>query len=462
MGLAQNLSSLAIVRASSRKRLWVAAAGIVVFLATIWTSHALATPEDPHNRGFGLDFIAFYTAGDFVRTGQTQKLYDLGEVKDYQHKLAAANHFELGRSYGPWWNPPFYALVFSPFTRLPYPAATLLWLGINLLCFSAACILLCRMLPVGLDWRTWALVPVLTLLSAPFILAVSHAQNTCKSLLLLTLTVTFWRARRPLLAGLVGGLMFYKPQVAAALAIILVLDLGWKSLAGYAVTGTGLLLLNVIALPGTLIDYLHRLPVNVHSFQTQTPYPWEQHVTLRAFWRLVGQGHAMGDTTMLVSAAGTLSALLLGAMLLRVSLRPTLDLIDASFRRDRIIAATIVATPLLMPFYFDYDLLLLAVPAVLLAAEFIQRGRQSWTRADRWVVAAWAAIFVWQMINTDVAEKTNVNFSVPILTVLASLLIFRAGRKETLLQKEEGPPPYPLPDYRARGNSASPVASHAA
>ena len=30
--------------------------------------------------------------------------------------------------------------------------------------------------------------------------------------------------------------------------------------------------------------------------------------------------------------------------------------------RDRLIAATIVATPLLMPFYFDYDLLLLSVP----------------------------------------------------------------------------------------------------
>src|SRR2546430_4183331 len=35
---------------------------------------------------------------------------------------------------------------------------------------------------------------------------------------------------------------------------------------------------------------------------------------------------------------------------------------------DRAIAATIAAMPLLMPFYFDYDLLLLAVPATLYAA----------------------------------------------------------------------------------------------
>ena len=39
--------------------------------------------------------------------------------------------------------------------------------------------------------------------------------------------------------------------------------------------------------------------------------------------------------------------------------------------RDRGIAAAIVCTPLLTPFYFDYDLLLLSVPAVLFAAEVL-------------------------------------------------------------------------------------------
>jgi hypothetical protein len=446
MGSGLQLSNLAIVRASHRKRLWVAAAGVVVFLATIWTSHALLAPEDPHNRGFGLDFIAFYTAGDFVREGQTQKLYDLNAVNMFEHQLAALNHFELGRTYGPWWNPPFYALVFAPFTRLPFPAATLLWLGINLVCFSLACVLLCRFLPRGMNWRSWSLVPVLAILSAPFILTVSHAQNTCTSLLLLTSTVTLWRARRPLLAGLVGGLVFYKPQVAALLALILVLDLGWRALVGYAITGVSLLLVNLIALPGTLTDYLTRLPKNVHSFQTQTPYPWEQHVTLRAFWRLLGQGHAMGDTTNLVLAAGALSALLLGMMLLHAAMnarklagsaRPTLDAIGSEIRRDRLIAATVAATPLLMPFYFDYDLLLLAVPAVLFAAEYVRGGRLTFGRADRWVVAAWAGIYLWQMINTDVAEKTNINLSVALLTILASLLIFRVSRKEGLSDAKE-------------------------
>ncbi len=39
-----------------------------------------------------------------------------------------------------------------------------------------------------------------------------------------------------------------------------------------------------------------------------------------------------------------------------------------------LIAATVASTPLLMPFYFDYDQLLLAIPAVLFAAEWIRRA----------------------------------------------------------------------------------------
>jgi hypothetical protein len=455
MGATPNLSNLAIVRASPRKRLWIGVAGVVVFLTTIWTSHALLTPAAPHDRGFGLDFIAFYTAGDFVRTGQTTKLYDLPAVRDFQRHLAAANHFDLGNAYGPWWNPPFYALVFAPFSTIPFPAATLIWLGINLLFFSAACVLLCRFLPPGLNWRSWALLPILTILSAPFILAVSHAQNTCTSLLLLTATITLWRSNRALLAGLVGGLMFYKPQVASLFALMLVIDLGWKAFIGYAITGSGLLMVNLIALPGTLTDYLHRLPSNVHSFQTQTVYPWEQHVTLKAFWRLLEQGHRMGDTTTLVTVATTAGALMLGLLLLRAAfkvrgmknaLRRRWNDPTYPIHRDRLIAATVAVTPILMPFYFDYDLLLLAVPAALFVAELVKRGNRRLENLDRWAVAAWCAIYGWQMINTEVAGKTHVNVSVLLLCTLASLLIVRVGRADEMVERsEEGWRPVVLP-----------------
>lgn len=446
MGAAAKYSNLAIVRASPGKRLWLAAAGIAIFIATVWTAHALASRRETREPGFGLDFIAFYTAGTFVHEGRLGDLYNLEAVHQFQRELASANHFDIGRAYGPWWNPPFYALVFSPLSRLPYPAAAGIWIGFNLACFAVACVLLCRMLPAESDWRCRALVPVLIILSAPFILAVSHAQNTCTSLLLLTATVTLCRSRRAFLAGLIGGLMFYKPQVAAVLAAVLVIDLGWRALVGYAVSGSALLLTNLIALPGTLGVYLHRLPKNVHDFQTGTAYPWEQHVTLKAFWRLLIQGHSLGDATVLVTALTCVSMLAVGALLLLACLRTRQT--ASGWNRDRLVAATIVAAPLLMPFYFDYDLLLLAVPAVLFASECMKRARgQLLERNQRWVIVAWSALYVWQMVNTDAGARFHVNLAVPLLAMLAmlaSLLISRVGRAGRGMVRNSAPAQLPM------------------
>jgi hypothetical protein len=246
----------------------------------------------------------------------------------------------------------------------------------------------------------------------------------------------FWRNRRPLLAGAVGGLMFYKPQVAAVLALVLVIDLGWKAAAGYALAGAGLLLANLILLPGTLADYLHRLGGNVHSFQTQTLYPWEQHVTLKAFWRLVLQGHSLGDATTAVTVLSIVSGASVATMLLWALMRTRSaparegERQHAAIHRDRLIAAAIIATPLLMPFYFDYDLLLLAVPAVLFAADLMRTRSDSHRSADRWIVGAWVALYAWQMVNTDFGAKFHLNLSVPLLTVLVAMLIVRSTRSE--------------------------------
>jgi len=61
------------------------------------------------------------------------------------------------------------------------------------------------MLPqhLGGDFATWGLVPLLIVTSMPFVQAISHGQNTFSSLLLLSLVVTAWRAKRALLAGMV-------------------------------------------------------------------------------------------------------------------------------------------------------------------------------------------------------------------------------------------------------------------
>ena len=377
------------------------------------------TPPDPNDRGkVGLDFIAFYTAGRFVREGKTNDLYDIHKVQVFQKELARQNGVDLGSAVGPWWNPPFYAWVFVPLAHLSYRPAIAVWVWFNVGCAAVAVALLCRLmiqnirrpalltlesnpdasLP-SMDWRTWALLPVLTLMSVPFIHALSHGQNTCTSLLIITVGVLFWRKGYALLAGMILGLMFYKPQLAAVISVILVLNLGFRALAGLAVTGVVLLAAS-LALPGSIDHFLHQMPRNLHLVQCEVTYLWDRHVTFKAFWRLLLQGSRAGDPKWYVSGLSGICSGAVGLYLIRAALRLRRDSAAAtethstetSIRRDRLIAATIAATPMIVPFYFDYDQLLLAIPAVLFACDFMRENPAAPHPASiRWLLRSLAS-----------------------------------------------------------------------
>jgi alpha-1,2-mannosyltransferase len=405
-------------------------------------------PRDP---AFGLDFIAFYTAGAFVNDGRYRELYDLRAVHAYQHDLAKRHGVELGDATGPWWNPPFYAWVFSPLARLPFGVATFCWIALNVASTAVAAWLLVRMLPAGRDWRTWALVPVLIGLSVPFIHCVTHGQSTGTSLLLLTLTVAAWRAGRGIVAGLIVGLLFYKPQLATLISLALIVGLGWRPLLGIVMTGSALLLVTLLTLPGSLGDFIQKMPANLHHVQLDLPYLWERHATLAAFWRLLLQGRGAGDMRLATIVLTGLGMAAVGLGLVRVSplwrwVNPFARESDAgvgsdNLPRDRFIAAAVAATPLLMPFYFDYDLLLLAVPAVLIAGEMMGRRSASRSWTERGLLVAWPAFYGWMLINADVAEATRVNLGVPLLACLFSLLVARALPRRAAVTAQEPPAP---------------------
>jgi hypothetical protein len=364
---------------------------------------------------FGFDFLAFYTAGAFVAEGRAAELYDLEAVKAFEVKTAAAAGLELGAAVGPWWNPPFYAWLFAPLSRLPFSAALGIWTAINLACASLSTVLLARAVrdsAGGPGHR--GLVPLLLFTSCPFYLAFTHGQNAGMSLLIVTLAALAWRARRAAFAGAMVALLAYKPQLAAVLGAVIVIDLGWRALAGLGVGGSALLLLNVLTLPGTLGNYLSRLPANVARVQVQLPYLWERHVTLKAFWRLLLLGRDAGNpgtvVTTLTWATGAVVVALIAIAIVRLR-RARAELTAAV--RDQLIALTILATPLLMPFYFDYDLLLLAVPATLYGVS--RMGRKN----DRVATGIWVLLALSLFVNPNLAAATRVNVSTLLLAALA-------------------------------------------
>ena len=420
-----------------RKRLWLAGGGVGLFLLTLAVAGPLVDPSADDKLGLGYDFLPAYVAGHFARTGEYSKMYDRVAFSAMQTRIIDEAGLDMDGRYGAGLNPPHFALMFAPLSVLPYRTAAAVWCTLNVLFAGASILLLARMLPRRPSLR--GLVPLLVLASMPFCQAMGHQQNTLLSLLLLTAAVTCWRSGLPFAAGATAGLLFYKPQLAAVVVLVLVLDLGWRAALGLGVVGVLTLLVTVVAMPGALEQYLHTLPLNVDWIQNKLQYNWGRQATFLGFWRLLVQGRGVGPISPIVKALWAASALSVAAALAAAWWRGA--------ARNRLIAASIAGTPLLIPYFMDYDLLLLSVPAVLFASDLTRQDAGRWSRADRWTVRAWVALYAWAYLNPGLSGVLGVSLSVPLLAAVAVGLAVRCGRRdeESMNPTDAAPAPAPLP-----------------
>lgn len=457
MGL--SLPRLAILQpAPLHKRLWQGGVALLVLVVTLAAGNFFVADDKAVSTGtLGHDFLAFYTAGTQARTGEFEKLYNLSESKRFQHGLREAHQLQIDDSFAPYWNPPFYAWFTAPFSMLSYHRALLAWTIFNLACLAGAIVLMIRMLPKehSGNWRIWGLIPLLILTSMPFVQAIGHGQNTFLSLLLLSAVITAWRKPSPVVAGMICGLLFYKPQLAAVVAGMLVLTLGARVCVGLGFVVGLLLLLTGATMPDALGNFLSQLPLNLRQMQIESTYVWDRHATLRGFWRLLYQGKEPAETLMIVNVLTVTCMTMIGSglifALVRMRTRPLDDCWTGETRSvatDRMIVATIISMPLLMPFYFDYDLLLLAVPAVLTAGEVLMHSPGArMDRLQRLLAGSWIGLYAWLMINPPMAAGSRVNVAVVILGAMSGFAIARAAGREARAILI-GPPEEELLDIR--------------
>jgi len=433
------------LRASWRGRLWKGWFLLALPVLTMIGGSFASQKQGISGKDIGLDFVAFYRAGVLVKTGHSDQLYNLKATGDFDRALVAREKLPLGDTIGLFYNPPFFAWVFSPLVGLGYSAALGVWLGFGIVCFIAAAWLIARMVPPRVtpgslsdgmpvrQWKDWALAPALMCVSLPFIQTIMHGQNTFLSLLLAAVVVTMWRQGRGLAAGAMAGLLVYKPQLAAVILAAVVVSLGWRAFLGAVVSIGGLLLINVVTLPGSLQDYFRRLGPDFTWMLAHHSYLWERHVTFRGFWQVILQNTAPGAAASFAPKLAILCAAPLGVWVAACVWRNR-----KSVERDRMIAAVMMASPLMMPYYVDYDLLLLALPAVLFAGEMMQRDAGSPMNArDNWVIRLWAGLFLLMLVNPGLTKTFHFNLCVPMLCAIAVLLISRAWGKEAVQRGNE-------------------------
>jgi hypothetical protein len=125
-------------RFGTRKE-WLAA--VFLFVMTVSNVISAAGLTGLLRNGYQ-NFTIFYGAARMVRTGQSSVLYDLPAESRAQEEFAP--NVRIRQAALPYMHPPFEALLFVPFTFLPYVPAYLLWNFLNVVMVFASMMLLRR------------------------------------------------------------------------------------------------------------------------------------------------------------------------------------------------------------------------------------------------------------------------------------------------------------------------------
>lgn len=188
------------------------------------------------------DFTIFYAAGKIIDQGLGRSLYDESTEARVEQQFAPTVDIRHGAL--PYMHPPFEALLFLPLTKFSYPAAFLLWDGLNLLILLALPFIVRPYVP-GLAEIPLALCLLAALAMFPVFLALLQGQDTFALLLLLTLAWRELRRDAAVAAGCWLGLGLFRFHLVLPIVLVLLCRGGRRAALGFSSTALGLAAISV-------------------------------------------------------------------------------------------------------------------------------------------------------------------------------------------------------------------------
>jgi hypothetical protein len=329
---------------------WVAGAAILAaFLAFSLNFRWSEEREDP----YAGDFPHEYAGGWIVRAGDPSRLYDRGYFSDVTHDPAVVGFRWRTDAFLLPLYPPFYYLWCVPLSWLDYRSAAHLFTALTVAALIASTVLIAdldRKARGALGWWVAA-----SLCYPPVIESLTGGQKGTVFLLLFAITYRLLARRQLFVAGAVFGLAAVKPQLMLVLSLVMLVQREWRFVAGLAATGVVLGVQSLIIGWKPSLDWVDSmLHPWAHTVMVTRSHNWLGFARL-----LLGEysGPAvLGLWLSLLAATGIVLWRVLGGRL------------EYESRRFRIqFAAIVLATPLVSPHLYTYDLAILVLPLILLA-----------------------------------------------------------------------------------------------
>jgi Glycosyltransferase family 87 len=329
-------------------------AGALMMLGTVAALGVLVISAngsiDVYGRPLGTDFSSFWTAGRMALEGRAPQTYEWAAHFEFQRRVHGVDLFY------PWSYPPIFLVVAMVVAMLPYLPALFAWQATTLLAAIAA---------------LWGILPrpAVLLLGLGFpavLICAGHGQTGFLTAALLAGGL-LCLPRHPVVAGVLFGLLAYKPQFGLLLPFVLAARGDWRAIAAAAATvvATVGLTLGLFGWP-VWQAFFDSIPLTRTVVFEPGDTGFEKFQSAFAWMRLWGAPPA---------AAYALQAVVTGAVLIG-SLWIWRG--GASFRLKA--AALLTGTLLSTPYVLDYDLMVLGMALAFLTAHGLERGFVRWEK----------------------------------------------------------------------------------
>jgi alpha-1,2-mannosyltransferase len=392
--------------------LLIAFAAALAYLAA--TSHGL---NDAQGRPLGTDFSNVYAAGTYVLEGRPRAPFD--PATQYAREQAI---FGATTPFYGWHYPPFFLFVAAALALMPYVPALLVWQGASLGLYLLAIrgILASSWPPpdlirnghddVDTGLQPTQLAPLWLLLALAFpavFINLGHGHNGLLTAALIG-TALAVLDRRPLLAGMLFGLLVYKPQFGLLIPVVLVATGRWRTFAAATGTIAALVAATTLAFGPPVWDAFLASAHFTRTVVLETGQTgWHKIQSVFAVVRMWG-----GPVPLAYAVQSAVTVALAAALIWLWRAR-----VDFALKAAALIIAAILATP----YSLDYDLTALAPAIAFLAAHGLRCGFAPFEKT------ALAALWLAPLVARAVAGVTLVPLGVLAMAAVLGLVLRRSA-----------------------------------
>jgi alpha-1,2-mannosyltransferase len=373
--------------------------------------------------GYPVDFSAVWGAARLTLDGHPRAAYDSHAITMIQRLAApAGEHWTL------WSYPPSFQLVIAPLGLLPHAVAWCLFVVVSVIAFVGTHQALVKFGSGGRGAAT-----ILVLAFPGIALPILMWQNSLISAALFA-GAALSMDRRSRVAGVLLGLLAFKPQLGLLVPIALIAGREWRALFTAGTIALFFCILATLFFGVEIWKAFFDRTLELKEYIQSAPHLWPRIPNAYIFSRMLGLSSATAWVIQVVaiSAAAASTAFV--------------------WRRNGstplAFAVLVTATLLALPYGFDYEFALLATPLAIIASDMSRNG------GNRTEIIALLFLYTMPLFVTALAKASHFQIG-----FLAILLAFILSIRRALASAPPAPPGSKAPSIGPNVKGADPPSS---